>query len=217
MKISADTLSLLKSFAGINQSIYVEVGNELKTISNQKTIIATATVEEQFDQSFGVYDLNQFLSTVSLFDKPEFEFHENHMVISDESSRVKYGYVAKDLLVTPPDKKLELPNVGIQFKLTNKEFQASMNAANVLGLPNWCVVVEGGKIFIRVCNKNDPSSNDYTVGLGDADVADNEYVFRTENLRLIPYDYNVEVSDLGISHFVSDNEKVEYFIATETR
>ena len=74
MKLSDSTLSLLKNFSSINQSILFKEGSKLRTISVMKNILAEATVNEEFARDFGIYDLNQFLNGLSL--------HQNLNLIS---------------------------------------------------------------------------------------------------------------------------------------
>ena len=56
MNLSDKTLTVLKNFAGINNSILVKEGNQLRTISVAKNILAEAYIEEDFPRQFGIYD-----------------------------------------------------------------------------------------------------------------------------------------------------------------
>ena len=66
MKISDQTLAVLQNFSSINPSIYIKECNTISTVSHMKTMFAKATVDEAFEKSFGVYDLNQFLSVMGI-------------------------------------------------------------------------------------------------------------------------------------------------------
>ena len=48
MKLSENTVSVLKSFAVINQGIEFKEGSTIQTISPQKSIMAKAVVDDQF-------------------------------------------------------------------------------------------------------------------------------------------------------------------------
>ena len=65
MKLSKETIEVLKNFSGINQSIVVKEGNKLKTVNSLKNILAHATVEEDFPKEFAIYDLTRFLGLIS--------------------------------------------------------------------------------------------------------------------------------------------------------
>ena len=54
MKLSDKTLSVLKNFSSINQSILFKEGNKLRTISVMKNILAEATINEEFSRDFGI-------------------------------------------------------------------------------------------------------------------------------------------------------------------
>tara|TARA_Y100000593_G_C4286062_1_gene325533 strand:+ start:672 stop:1322 length:651 start_codon:yes stop_codon:yes gene_type:complete len=216
MNISTNTLNVLKSFTSINPSIYVNSGNVVKTISPQKTIIARAEVEETFATAFGIYDLNQFISTVSIFDSPEFEFGDKSVTINGGPSSVNYFYADSNMIMQAPDKDLDLPDCVVEFELKDEVRGKSMQAASVLQLPNWSVVGDSKNITLEVGNTKDDSSNVFRHVVGETD-AEFELTFKVENLRFMPADYNVKISSKGISHFSANGGKLQYYIATESR
>jgi len=216
MNISTNTLSVLKSFTSINPSLYVNSGNVIKTISPQKTIIGRAEVDDSFDVPFGIYDLNQFLSTVSIFESPDFEFSDRSVEIKNGMSSVTYGYADANMIMQAPEKDLDLPDVVVEFELKDAVFKKTMQAASVLQLPNWSVIGAGGDVTLVVGNSKDESSNTFRHVVGSTDL-DFELVFKVENLRFMPADYNVKISSKGISHFSTNGGKLQYYIATESR
>jgi len=216
MNISTNTLSVLKSFTSINPSLYVNSGNVIKTISPQKTIIGRAEVDDSFDVPFGIYDLNQFLSTVSIFESPDFEFSDRSVEIKNGMSSVTYGYADANMIMQAPEKDLDLPDVVVEFELKDEVFKKTMQAASVLQLPNWSVIGAGGDVTLVVGNSKDESSNTFRHVVGSTDL-EFELIFKVENLRFMPADYNVKISSKGISHFSTNGGKLQYYIATESR
>jgi len=216
MNISTNTLSVLKSFTSINPSLYINSGNVIKTISPQKTIIGRAEVDDSFDVPFGIYDLNQFLSTVSIFESPDFEFSDRSVEIKNGVSSVTYGYADANMIMQAPEKDLDLPDTVVEFELKDAVFKKTMQAASVLQLPNWSVIGAGGDVTLVVGNSKDESSNTFRHVVGSTDL-DFELVFKVENLRFMPADYNVKISSKGISHFSTNGGKLQYYIATESR
>lgn len=216
MKISDNTLSVLKSFANINPSIWVEGGNVLRTVSPQKTVMARCEVEDDFETPFGIYDLNQFLSTVSLFDKPDFHFNEKSVTVSSENTSVRYAYCDKNIIAVAPNKEIQLPDEIVKFHLTHSVLHKSLQASNVLSLPNVSVVGSEGHIQIVVGDMKNGDSNTYRTIVGETS---NEFniAFKVENLRVIQNDYDVRISSKGISHFSAMEGKLQYWIATESR
>ena len=216
MKISSETLSILKSYTSINPSLYVLPGSIIKTVSPQKTIVSQAEVDDVFDSGFGIYDLNQFLSVISLFDNPDFIFEEKSVIVKTKTSSVEYFYTEREMITQPPEKEIQLPDSIVEFKLPLDCIKSTMQAANVLQLPEWCVVGQDGNITITVKDSKNSTGNAYRQVLGNTD-KDFNIVFKVENLKFMHNDYNVNISSKGISHFATDNHKIQYWIATESR
>jgi len=209
MKISSETLNILKSYTSINPSIWVQPGTVVRTISPQKTIVATAEVDDVFDSNFGIYDLNQFLSVTTLFEDPDFVFDDKSVLIKNKSSSVEYFYTDKEMITIPPDKVIE-------FKLPVDIIKSTMQAANVLQLPEWSVLGQDGNIKIIVSDTKNSTGNVYNAVVGKTDENFN-IIFKVENLKFMYNDYNVSISSKGISHFMTNDGKIQYWIATESR
>ena len=216
MNISDNTLSVLKNFSGINQNLAVKSGNKIRTISPQKTVMAVAQVEDKFDSPFAIYDLNQFLSAVSLFEKPNFVFEDSNVVVANGKSSIRYFYADESMVMSAPDRDIELPDTLVEFKLTTDVFKSTMQAASVLQAPNWSVVGNGSIIEIVVGDVKNSTSNNYRVTVG-ATSEEFEVVFKVDNLKMMLRDYNVAISSKGISHFTTEKGDLQYFVATETK
>ena len=117
MKLSDKTISVLKNFSSINQSILFKKGNKLRTISVMKNILAEATINEELPKDFGIYDLGQFLNGLSLHNSPELDFaNDNHVVIKEGKMRSKYFFADSNVIITPPDKEMTLPSEDVIIK-----------------------------------------------------------------------------------------------------
>jgi hypothetical protein len=138
IKISKRTLDILKNFASINSGIIVNEGNTLNTLSSTKNILSEAKVDETFEKSFAIWDLNKFLGTVSLFKDPEFVFEDNYITVRSGKSSVRY-YYCDPKLVTSTNKKISMPSPVVQFDLTAKDFAEVIKAASVLQVGHLCV------------------------------------------------------------------------------
>ena len=216
MNISDNTLSVLKNFSGINQNLAVKSGNKIRTISPQKTVMAVAQVEDKFDSPFAIYDLNQFLSAVSLFEKPDFIFEDSNVVVANGKSSIRYFYADESMVMSAPERDIELPDTLVEFKLSVNDLKSTMQAASVLQAPNWSVVGNGSIIEIVVGDVKNSTSNNYRVTVG-ATSEEFEVVFKVDNLKMMQRDYNVAVSSKGISHFTTEKGDLQYFVATETK
>jgi hypothetical protein len=216
MNISDNTLSVLKNFSGINQNLAVKSGNKIRTISPQKTVMAVAQVEDKFDSPFAIYDLNQFLSAVSLFEKPNFVFEDSNVVVANGKSSIRYFYADESMVMSAPERDIELPDTLVEFKLSVNDLKSTMQAASVLQAPNWSVVGNGSIIEIVVGDVKNSTSNNYRVTVGTTS-EEFEVVFKVDNLKMMQRDYNVAISSKGISHFTTEKGDLQYFVATETK
>lgn len=217
MNISAQTLNILKNFAGINASILVKPGSTLRTITAQNNIMASAVVPETFDKTFAIYDLSQFLSAVSLFDNADFDFEETFVKISSGNRSVRYYYADPSMVKAPGDKKIALPSIDVAFDLTEKQLNDILKAASVLQTPEVIIAGDGeGKTrVVATDSKKQNSSNDFSVQVDHTSESRYKFIFKTENLKMIPGDYKVEVCSRGISRFFNEKLNAEYFIAIE--
>jgi hypothetical protein len=218
MRISEGTMDVLKNFSTINPSLAFKQGNTIRTVSEQKNILAQAVVEDSFPVDFAIYELNQFLGLASLFENADFAFGEADVTIRDEKnkSHSRYTYTDPSMVTSPPEKNLDMPDPEIQFSVTADDLKAVVSAANQLGLPE--VVVRGGALGISLVatDMKNPTSNEYSRDVGESNGDIFNMVFKTENLKFISGDYDVKISKAGISHFKNISGHIEYWVATET-
>ena len=223
MKLSNETVTVLKNFSTINQNLVIKSGNSISTMSAMKNIVAKAEVSETFPRDFAIYDLNEFLAALSLFDKPDLDFKEDFVVVTEDGSTnktLKYWY-SDPSVVTTPTKEITMPSSEVTFTLTSDLLSDVTKAAAVIGAPD--MVLEGmdlGSAVLKVADKKNDTSNNYAQHLdiwydeGDKNVP-YKFWFKVENLKLLSGSYNVQVSSKKISYFKNSNVDVEYFIALE--
>ena len=214
MKLNDQTVSILKNFSTINQNLVIKEGSEIATMSAMKNIVAKATVEENFPVEFAIYDLNEFLSALSLFTNPDLDFQENYVVITEAGSKgksLKYWY-SEPSVVTTPSKEVTMPSSEVKFPLQSNVLSEVQKAAAVIGAPD--MVLEEDEL--RVTDKKNDTANSYSTPLDtEANGANYKFWFKVENLKLLPGCYDVEVSSKRISHFQNKKLPVGYFIALE--
>jgi hypothetical protein len=213
MKLSNETVSVLKNFSTINQNLVIKGGNKIATMSAMKNIVAKAEVIEDFPQEFAIYDLNEFLSAISLFSKPELEFENDFVMITEEgtSKSLKYWY-SDPSVVTTPTKDITMPECEVKFNLSSDTLSTVTKAAAVIGAPD--MALESGSL--KVTDKKNDTANNYALDLDvDSQSENYKFWFKVENLKLIQGSYDVQVSSKNISHFKNSTGNVEYFIALE--
>jgi hypothetical protein len=216
MNLSTDTLAILKNFSEINNNILFKPGNKLNTISAMKNVLAEANITEKFDSEFGIYDLNEFLRAVELFDKPAIKINGvNYATISDEKSKqaIKYFFADKSTLVAP-SKGINMPDKTVSFTLKKEDFAKVQKAATTLNLPDIAVKGNGKTISFVATDKKNKSSNDYSLNIGETDKTFTAY-FKSDNFKIISDDYDVAISKAKISHFINRSKPVQYWIALE--
>jgi len=215
MKLSDNTISLLKNFSTINQSILFKQGNKLRTISVMKNILAEATIGEEIPKDFGIYDLGQFLNGMGLHQSPELDFkNEGHVVIREGKMRSKYFFADPNVIITPPDKPIELPSEDVTFDLSTDQLDKLLKAAAIYQLPDLAVVGDSNGVKIVVRDKKNETSNDFSIIVGETD-ATFSFNFKVENIKILPGTYDVVVSQKLLSRFSSKNHDLTYYIALE--
>ena len=215
MKLSYSTLTLLKNFSNINQSILFKQGKSLRTISVMKNILAEATIYEELPKDFGIYDLNQFLNGLSLHNNPDLDFeNDNFVVIKEGRSRSKYFFADPNVIVKPPEKSIELPTEDVSFELKTEQLDKLLKAAGIYQLPDLAVIGENGVVKLVVRDKKNDTSNDYAVVVGETE-GNFVFNFKVENIKLIPGSYDVVVSQKLLSKFTCREHDLTYYIALE--
>ena len=215
MQLSNETIEVLKNFANVNPNLVVSAGSNLKTISEAKNIMASADISETFDNGFGIYDLNEFLSALNLIDSPTLEFTDNAVKIKNNSSQVEYRFANVEIL-TQPAKSVTMPNVDLCLKLSADDISQIKRAAGALGHPVLSLSVVDNSLVAKVCDPNNPTANTWSKTIPTDridDFASFDYQFLISNLKLLPGDYDVSISNKFISSWKSP--VVEYWIALE--
>ena len=216
MKLSDNTLTLLKNFAGINQSILVKQGNKLRTISIAKNILAEAEITEEFPREFAIYDLNQFLNGLSLHQDPDLDFAEDsYITIREGKRRVKYFYADPNVIISPPEKEIKLPSNDVCFQLETGALEKLVKAAAVYQLPDISAIGDAGVIRLVVRDKKNDTSNEYSIVVGETD-EQFTFNFKVENIsKIVSGAYNVVVSRKLLSQFTNTKHNLSYWIALE--
>ena len=216
MKLSNETREVLKNYSTINANLLVTSGNQLTTMSQMKNIVSTANLPDTFDTEFAIYDLNEFLSAMSLFEDPTLEFGDNSVSISQGGQSLKYFY-SDPTVVTTPKSNITMPEPDAIFTLTQSVFNQILKASSVLGVPDMVLDInDNGVMKLRVSDRKNDTSNSFSVEVGEGGSPNQKFFFKVENLKLLSGDYEVKVSSKGISNFKNVNKDVEYFIALET-
>jgi hypothetical protein len=213
MKLSKDTVGLFKNFAGINSNLLLKQGNKLATISTQKNVMSDTVVAESFPADFGIYDLNEFLGAMSLFEDPELDFSDKYVTIKEGGASIKYFAAEVGNLVVP-QKAIVFPEAEIEFTLTATMLNMIQKTSSVLRATDLQIVGDGSKMVIQVGDKKNATGNTYNAQVGSTD-KEFKVNLKVENLKMLPGDYLVSISSKKISRFKATSSELVYYVAVE--
>ena len=217
MKLSPDTLAILKNFAVIQPNLMFRSGSEIKTIAEAKNIIAKATITETIPQDFGIYDVSDFLSSLSLFTDPTFDFSTDgkSVKLSEGKSSLKY-YFSDEASLTYPQKDITMPPTDASLVLTADVLKNLLRATSLLSVSTVSVENSSDGVSISVKDAKNSTSNSYSTEVeGNSNGHTFKFHFDISNFKILPGDYDVSISGKLISHFKHKTLPIEYWIALE--
>jgi len=218
MELSENTLNVLRNFSGINQNMLIKSGTNIKTISEARNVVATADVTEEFPKDFGIYDLNEFIGVMGLVDAPSLKFDEDYVTVSDSSgrSKVKYFYAAEETL-TAPTKDVTMPDADVKFTLDNSTLNKLKKAASTLGHSEVSIRAKDGVLSLSVVENQNATSNAFSIDIDGEFKQDAvfNFIISISNLKILPGDYEVEISSKLITQFKNKEIPLKYWIALE--
>ena len=221
MKLTDKTLEILKNFTTINQSLSFKEGKRLRTISQMKNVLAEANITEYVPKDFAIYDLPQFLNTVSLYKDADIDVSSNESFAHIKSKgayqfhqRSKYFFSDPSVIIAPPEKEMKLPDEFITFNLPLEQYRKIMKSSSVLQLPDLSVVGDGGVVKLVVNERKNETSNEYAIVVNESKLRFS-FNFKIENIKLIDASYEVAISKANLARFYSPDYDITYFIALE--
>lgn len=213
MKLSKETLAIFKNYSGINSNLTIKPGNKLTTISAHRNIIAEAVLAEEFPSSFGIYDLNEFLGALSLFEAPELEFEDKYVTIKENKNSIKYFAANPSVLTVVPAMK-PFPTPDIEFDLPGQMLNQIQRVASILRVPDFSIVGNGSDVVVTVGDKTNPTGNCF-----ESEIATTDKTFKinvkVENIKVMPGDYHISIGGKKICRFQSSNQQLTYYVAIE--
>jgi len=217
MKLNKDVLNVLKNYSTINQGITVKEGNELETISLKQSLYSTFTnkvVEEgqvTFPREFSIYDLNGFLSVVSLFDDPSFEFGADYVSIGQAGEWVIYYYSEPSIIDSPPE-TINFPEPDFDFFLSGDKLSKILKAANVLSANSIKFASDGNKIVASTFDRSGASDNTFTIDIDQYNGEPFESVIEIDELKVMGGSYTIGVKDNQFLRWASETQNIIYYV-----
>jgi len=217
MELTEKTMQVLKNYATINPNIVITEGNVIKTVSEAKNVLSSVELDVSFPQTFGIYELSEFLSVLSLVDSPRLKFEDTYVLVTDSAGRSRIKYFYSDIyMLTTPSKDIIMPETEVKFTLDSATLSSIKRAASVLGHTEMSVSASDGVVSLSVIDNNDRTSNVYSIDVdGTFSEEKFNFIFNISNLKMIDGDYEVGISKKLISHFVNKENGIEYWCALE--
>ena len=217
MKLSDDTVNVLKNFSGINQSLQFKTGNTLKTISPLRTIFVEATVSETFPKEFALYDLNKLLAKVSLYKGAELSFDDDKINIATENKKKSdyIKYCSPKVIVVPPEKNISLGDADCSFSLSQEDLDWMKKSAGISGSPNFVFESDGETVHFIATDVKDDSSDQSKIEIGAGNGTKFKVVMKVENFKLMDGSYDVSIAKKGLACFKHKTVAITYYIAIE--
>jgi hypothetical protein len=214
MKLTKKTLNLLENFASISDSILIQPGNKIKTMSSSKSLLVTAEVEEEFPQELPIYSLTKFLSLVKCVEKPQLTFDENTIFISNDEDTIEFRLSDKTIIQTPPNKSIELPTEDVELEVSTQQFDKCQKVARTMQHKHLAFVGDGENVWLKVLDKNNSGSDTFKTKVGETDKTFTAFVL-LDNLKFQTGYYDLVMCKKNIMKLVSHHENVHYFVALE--
>lgn len=220
MKLSEDTVNVLKNFSGINQSIQFRSGNVLRTISPLKTVYAEATIGDNLPKECSIYDLNKLLAKISLQKDAELQFDDDKIVITSQSKKRSDSvkYCSPKTIVAPPEKSLTLDDPDYTFVLSQEDLDWMRRSAGISGSPIFKFESDGSSVnFIALDPKNDASDvSRIEIAQGDGKSV-YSVAMKVENFKMMEGSYDVAIAKKGLVQFKHREKSVTYYVAIEAK
>ena len=217
MKLSTDTLTVLKNFSEINSGLQFKKGKTLRTISTGKSVMAQATVSDEFPQDFCVHELNNFLAVHSLAKDTDVSFSDSNIIFKNGRNTTKYRMADQKAIVIPPEKNIVLEKPDCSFVLTKEDYDSILKMASVLSSPHIAIESDGNSIKVVTYDATDNSAHTNSTNIAEGNGKSFKIVFKTENIKLISGSYTVSISFKGFVHFKNENNQIEYWVAFEAK
>jgi hypothetical protein len=217
IKISSETLSILKNFSSLNSNILIKPGNVIRTLAVNRGGMAEAVIDETFDTEFGIWDLDQFLGVVSLCNNPTFKFLEKKVEINSSTGSVfEYNYSEPRLLLVP-SKQPTVPEPTATASIDYGIWSEIIRAASVLKVDDISFINAEDGVTAVVTDLSDPTAHTYTVNLEGSSMNHTfEVNFKISNIKILQGSYKMLLSEGKMAVFQNTNLNLTYWFGAES-
>lgn len=221
MKLSKDTLNILKNFSTINSGIMLKPGKFIMTRAVNGTTYAEATIADEIDFEVAIYELNGFLGILSLLNEDaEISLADDgNIKIADARSTI-FWPAADPSTIVFPSKPIPFPVASVIVDFKSEDLQQLMRVSRGLQIDTITITNKDGKIVLNGFNKVEDSAlvrTKYSLTLGDYDGTNNfNFVINMGNMKMQPADYKLLLWAQGKKTAAKfEGEHASYVVAME--
>lgn len=217
MKLSDETIEILKNYSTLNSSLLFRKGSVLTTITPQSSVLAIARVVESFPSDFAIYDIVKMLSKLTLYPNSELEFGPDRLIFkSTDGRRSDYiKYCSTKVIITPPEKELVLDKPDYEFTLSAGDLAWQRKSAGISGSQHFVFEGDGKHILFKSTDVKDDSSDVSATILTDCGGAKFRCVIKGDNFKMLDGNYLVKISKGGLVKFENQDKPIVYYVAAE--
>jgi len=215
MKISKETIGILKNYVTISNHLRIYPGNELSTLSPSTGIFAKITVPETFPTEVNIHELNSFLAILSYMDDQEIEFGEKSLKINGNGSTIEYRYSERDNIIAPPFGKTIEVDTYYQFTLTAADINMLNKATGITQAEHITIEAKNNQVTLSVSGKESAVSQSKNLGVSPLTFT---ALLNVENFRVLPETYTVSLSKMKFLHFRPNVDTIpQYWIGLDPK
>lgn len=224
MKLSNETKTILSNFAKVHQSLHVKKGEPLMSISEARTLcVKYPSIPEFADgpDEFGIYDLNQFLTIMSLVEDGDIAFTSKGIKIADRVRNMSYQFASLEVIKSRPPKDVDLENPTIALHFSANLIKEIIKASKTLGASFFSLVQEEGanaKIVVSAGDEDsDTTGNVFEIALDEKfdHIFDLKFRLAQSCYCILPGGYEVEILRDKIAKWSHDDTEATYMVALE--
>jgi hypothetical protein len=184
-------------------------------MSPTKSLLAEVEVEETFEDTICIYDLDKFLRLYKCIENPEVTVEGGHTIhIHNDEDSIEYRLSDESVVQTPPSKELKLPSTDVEFELSHLALAKCQRVAKAMNHQHLAIVGDGETIWLKVVDKNNSGSDSFKTQVGYSNNVFTLFV-KLENLRISSGYYDVTISQKNLMKLESQHENLHYFCALE--
>lgn len=220
MKLTKETLSVMKNFAAINPSLRLTPGNFIMTKSVNGVAYAEATIADEIDSELNIYDLPNFLSILGqLGEGSDINLSNGEIVIQNGRAKVNLPDAESSVIVVPKQ-RLRMPPADVEFDLKAEDLAEILKISRAVGADRIAITNRDDHIVIDAfaVEDGDNARTRYSLTVCPYEGTNNfSFVINLENVSVVVADYKINISSKGAAQFQGINTAYVFVLETSSK